>query len=127
MKKFFSLMLAVLLLVSALPFQAFATGPVVTVNVKLDGADLTTKTIEVPAAGLTLNKALAEQVISDWSNREYVSWTETDGSPASTLSYSGVQNLGGYTVVLNLKTPPCTQPISRLQLLQLAPMVAIPE
>ena len=131
-KKLLSLMLVAILLISAVP-MAFATegdptieGPTpgtsaattvnLTVKVYQDGKFVSDKSLTVDSASpVTLDKAAAEKLIRDWTDREYVNWTYADGQTSVTsISYDQAKALADSNAYLTIQlkskttTPPET-------------------
>ena len=126
MKKLLSLVLVAMLLVSAVPFQAAAdegseAKAKVTVYVTIDGEKVdTTKYLEVGEADeITLTDELAMSMIRDKDGREFVSWTNSEGTvvTGNALPKSWIDAQGeGYFLTVNLKTTPAPAPTYKLTL-----------
>ena len=103
-KKLLSLLLVVMLLVSAIPFQAFAaTAEVPVTVVEEDGSHVEDKTLNVPDEGVTLNKELGDSLLGASSEYETVCWRSaaTDTNlPLTEPLTNATASAAGYSIKL---------------------------
>ena len=104
-KKLLSLLLVVMLLVSAIPFQAFAAPVDVSVTVvKQGGTTLDMNlTLHVPDEGVTLSKELGDSLLGASSDYETVCWrSATSGNdlPLTEMLTNATASAQGYSIVL---------------------------
>ena len=104
-KKLMSLLLVVMLLVSAIPFQAFAAPVDVSVTVvKQGGTTLDMNlTLHVPDEGVTLSKGLGDSLLGASSDYETVCWrSATSGNdlPLTEMLTNATASAQDYSIVL---------------------------
>ena len=103
-KKLLSLLLVVMLLVSAIPFQAFAaTAEVPVTVVEEDGSHVEDKTLNVPDEGVTLNKELGDSLLGASSEYETVCWRSAatnNNLPLTETLTNATASAKGYSIKL---------------------------
>ena len=103
-KKLLSLLLVVMLLVSAIPFQAFAAPVGVPVRIeKEDGSHVEDKTLTVPDEGVTLSQELGNSLLGASSDYETVCWkSAATGSnlPLTEMLTNATASAQGYSIIL---------------------------
>ena len=107
-KKLLSLLLVVMLLVSAIPFQAFAAPVDVSVTVvKQGGTTLDMNlTLHVPDEGVTLDRALGDSLLGASSDYETVCWRSAatgNDLPLTEPLTNATASADGYRIVLVVK------------------------
>ena len=113
-KKLLSLLLVVMLLVSAIPFQVFAAEVDVAVDVEFDGKTYH-KTMKVPDAGVTLSTAYAlgnPDLVSTPSGKTVIGWFNAAGEDITdtSLTNEAAQTIGTLTLKLGKATDPTPTP-----------------
>ena len=103
-KKLLSLLLVVMLLVSAIPFQAFAAPVGVPVRIeKEDGSHVEDKTLTVPDEGVTLSQELGNSLLGASSDYETVCWksaTTGNNLPLTEMLTNATASAAGYSIKL---------------------------
>lgn len=103
-KKLLSLLLVVMLLVSAIPFQAFAAPVGVPVRIeKEDGSHVGNDTLNVPDEGVTLNEELGNSLLGASSAYETVCWKSVatgNNLPLTETLTNATASAAGYSIVL---------------------------
>lgn len=103
-KKLLSLLLVVMLLVSAIPFQAFAAPVDVPVTVMEGGTALEMNlTLHVPDEGVTLNRELGDSLLGASSEYETVCWRSASSGndlPLTELLTNATASAEGYSIKL---------------------------
>ena len=103
-KKLLSLLLVVMLLVSAIPFQVFAAPVDVPVTVvEEDGSHVEDKTLNVPDEGVTLNKELGDSLLGASSEYETVCWRSASSGndlPLTEPLTNATASAEGYSIKL---------------------------
>ena len=106
-KKLLSLLLVAMLLVSAIPFQAFAAPVDVSVTVvKEDGSFVENRTLTVPDEGVTLSQELGNSLLGASSDYETVCWkSATSGNdlPLTETLTNATASTQGYSIKLVVK------------------------